>query len=164
MFSPVGGSVAVLLTLGWSLSSSSKNSVVPPVSLATPCRSLLQARGPRPRPKHLQRWYTVYAYNFNHISTACSMFFSQSLFGQIKYQQKSDLTTCISNLHASLTLGNFWCHQADRTVICALRGITGHFTNLGFEMSRRQNTWKHRETLSAASASLSGWLDTVLHE
>lgn len=56
IFSPVGGSAAVLLTLGWSLSSSSKNSVVPPVSLAMPCRSLLQARGPRPRPKHLQRW------------------------------------------------------------------------------------------------------------
>lgn len=56
MVSPGGGSAAVLLTLGWSLSSSSKNSVVPPDSLATPCRSLLQARGPRPRPKHLQRW------------------------------------------------------------------------------------------------------------
>lgn len=62
LFSPIGGSAAVLLTLGWSLSSSSKNSVVPPVSLATPCRSLLQARGPRPRPKHLQRWYTCYIF------------------------------------------------------------------------------------------------------
>lgn len=58
LLSPVDVSAAVLLTLGWSLSSSSKNSVVPPVSLATPCRSLLQARGPRPRPKHLQRWYS----------------------------------------------------------------------------------------------------------
>lgn len=66
IFFPIGGSAAVLLTLGWSLSSSSKNSVVPPVSLATPCRSLLQARGPRPRPKHLQRWYSTYI-TFYHI-------------------------------------------------------------------------------------------------
>lgn len=43
IFCPVGGTAATLLTLGWSLSSSSKNSVVPPVSLATPCRSLRQA-------------------------------------------------------------------------------------------------------------------------
>ena len=59
-FSPVGVSLAALLTLGWSLSSSSKNSVVPPVNLATPCRSRLQARGPRPRPKHLQRGEIIY--------------------------------------------------------------------------------------------------------
>lgn len=64
LFSPIGGSVAVLLTLGWSLSSSSKNSVVPPVSLATPCRSLLQARGPIPRPKHLQENTTLYLTTF----------------------------------------------------------------------------------------------------
>lgn len=51
--------MAVLLTLGWSLSSSSKYSVVPPVRLATPCRSLRQARGPRARPKHLQRQCSI---------------------------------------------------------------------------------------------------------
>ncbi len=42
-------------TFGWSLSSSLRNSVLPPVTLATPRSSLRQAWGPRPRPKHLQQ-------------------------------------------------------------------------------------------------------------